>query len=198
MRGSGCAGDGAAGIGAGETDAGAVIAYLGLGTNLGDRRGNLAAGLRRLSGGAGLRLLRISRVYETEPWGVTGQPRFLNCAAEFAVTLEPEALLACCQAAERAAGRRPGPRWGPRVLDVDLLLYGGRAVALPHLEIPHPRLHLRAFALAPLAELAPGLRHPIPGCWGGRSVGELARDVAGRDGVVPADPPKLAVGGGDC
>ena len=129
---------------------------------------------------------------------MTGQPRFLNCAAEFAVTLEPAALLARCQAAERAAGRRPGPRWGPRLLDVDLLLYGARAVALPHLEIPHPRLHLRAFALAPLAELAPGLRHPIPGCWGGRSVGELARDVAGRDGVVPADPPKLAVGGADC
>ena len=191
--GDGCAGDGAARVGAGE-----VIAYLGLGTNLGDRRGNLESGLRLLSGESGLRLLRISRVYETEPWGVTGQPRFLNCAAEFAVTLDPETLLARCQAAERAAGRRPGPRWGPRLLDVDLLLYGARAVALPHLEIPHPRLHLRAFALAPLAELAPGARHPIPGCWGGRSVGELARDVDGRDGVVPADPPKLAVGGGDC
>lgn len=187
------AGDGAARVGAGE-----VIAYLGLGTNLGDRRGNLESGLRLLSGESGLRLLRISRVYETEPWGVTGQPRFLNCAAEFAVTLEPAALLARCQAAERAAGRRPGPRWGPRVLDVDLLLYGARAVALPHLEIPHPRLHLRAFALAPLAELAPGARHPIPGCWGGRSIGELARDVEGRDGVVPTDPPKLAVRGADC
>ena len=193
VRGAGGAGDGAARVGAGE-----VIAYLGLGTNLGDRRGNLESGLRLLSGESGLRLLRISRVYETEPWGVTGQPRFLNCAAEFAVTLEPAALLARCQAAERAAGRQPGPRWGPRVLDVDLLLYGARAVALPHLEIPHPRLHLRAFALAPLAELAPGARHPIPGCWGGRSIGELARDVAGRDGVVPADPPKLAVGGADC
>lgn len=198
MRGADGAEYGAAGIGAGETDAGEVIAYLGLGTNLGDRRGNLESGLRRLSGEPGLRLLRISRVYETEPWGVTGQPRFLNCAAEFAVTLEPEALLARCQAAERAAGRRPGPRWGPRLLDVDLLLYGAQAVALPHLEIPHPRLHLRAFALAPLAELAPGARHPIPGSWGGRSIGELARDVDGRDGVAPADPPKLAVGGADC
>lgn len=173
-----------------------VIAYLGLGTNLGDRRGNLQFGLRWLAAGSGVRLRAVSQVYETEPWGVVGQPRFLNCVAEFGVSLGPEALLGRCQGAERAAGRRPGPRWGPRVLDVDLLLYGGRAVALPHLEVPHPRLHLRAFALAPLAELAPEVRHPVAGGWGGRSIGELAQAVSGREGVVLAEPPRLAVGGG--
>lgn len=185
------AGDSAIGVGGGE-----VVAYLGLGTNLGDRRGNLQAGLRWLASGTGLRLLAVSQVYETEPWGVADQPRFLNCVAEFAVSLGPEDLLGRCQGAERAAGRRPGLRWGPRVLDVDLLLYGGRAVSLPHLEVPHPRLHLRAFALVPLAELAAGVRHPLPGGWGGRSIGELAESVSGRDGVVLAEPARLGDGGG--
>ena len=158
-----------------------IIAYLGLGTNLGDRWANLRGALRLLATAPGVRLLRVSQVYETEPWGVAAQPRFLNCAAEAAVTLEPEPLLLRCQAVEQEIGRQPGPRWGPRLIDVDILLYGSRIVNLPHLEIPHPRLHLRAFALIPLAELAPSAVHPALG----RSIAQLAQDAGGQDGVTP-------------
>ena len=175
----------------------AAIAYLGLGTNLGDRRANLRNALQLLSAAPGIRLQRTSQIYETEPWGVTDQPPFLNCAAEIAVTLDPETLLSQCQTVERQVGRVPGPRWGPRLIDVDLLLYGARAVTLPHLEIPHPRLHLRAFALIPLAELAPDSRHPAPEVWGGRSVGQLAQLADGQEGVVAVGRPDLAVGGGE-
>ena len=157
-------------------------AYLGLGTNLGDREANLRNALRLLSDAEGLRLLRCSRVYETEPWGVTEQPKFLNCVAEVGVTLEPEGLLTVCQAVEHEVGRQPGPRWGPRLIDVDILLYGSRRVELPHLEIPHPRLHLRAFALIPLAELDATAVHSGLG----RSIGELAGSVEGREGVSNA------------
>ena len=179
------------------TNDNAVTAYLGLGTNLGDRRANLRDALRLLSAAPGIRLHRTSQIYETEPWGVTAQPPFLNCAAEIAVTLDPEALLSQCQAVERQVGRVPGPRWGPRLIDVDVLLYGAQAVALPQLEIPHPRLHRRAFALIPLAELAPDLRHPVPALWGGRTVGQLAQLADGREGVVAVGNLNLAVGGGE-
>ena len=171
-----------------------VTAYLGLGTNLGGRRANLRDALRLLASEVGLRLLRCSRVYETEPWGVTEQPRFLNCVAEVAATLEPEALLTRCQAVEQELGRVPGPRWGPRLIDVDILLYGAQVVELPHLEIPHPRLHLRAFALVPLAELAPSAVHPVLG----QNIGELALAAEGRDGVTPAVDIQLALEGSEC
>ena len=171
-----------------------VTAYLGLGTNLGDRRANLRDALRLLAAEAGLRLLRCSQVYETEPWGVTEQPRFLNCVAEVASTLEPEPLLARCKEVEERLGRVPGTRWGPRLIDVDILLYGAQVVELPHLEIPHPRLHLRAFALVPLAELAPSAVHPVLG----QNIGELALAAEGRDGVTPAGDIQLALEDSEC
>ena len=165
-----------------------VTAYLGLGTNLSDRWSNLREALRLLAAGSGLRLARCSQVYETEPWGVTEQPRFLNCVAEVSSTLAPEPLLAQCKEVEERLGRVPGPRWGPRLIDVDILLYGTQVVELPDLEIPHPRLHLRAFALVPLAELAPSAVHPVLG----RNIGELAQAVEGRDSVTPAGDIQLA------
>ena len=171
-----------------------AIAHLGLGTNLDDRWRNLREALRLLSSGPGLRLLRCSQVYETEPWGVSEQPRFLNCVAEVASTLDPEALLVRCKEVEERLGRAPGPRWGPRLIDVDILLYGAQAVELPHLEIPHPRLHLRAFALIPLAELAPSAVHPVLG----RNIGELAQAAEGRDGVKPLGIIGLALDCPDC
>ena len=171
-----------------------VTAYLSLGTNLGDRWANLREALRLLVEGPGLRLLRCSQVYETEPWGVTEQPHFLNCAAEVAVTLDPEALLTRSKEVEERLGRLPGPRWGPRLIDVDILLYGAQVVELPRLEIPHPRLHLRAFALIPLAELAAAAVHPALG----RSIGELAQAVEGRDGVSVLGTIQLSLSGPDC
>ena len=171
-----------------------TTAYLGLGTNLGDRRANLRGALRLLASEPGLRLLRCSQVYETEPWGVTEQPRFLNCVAEVAAALDPEALLTRCQAVEQEVGRVPGPRWGPRLIDVDILLYGEQAVELPHLEIPHPRLHLRAFALIPLAELASSAVHPVLG----RNISELVQAAEGIDGVTPLGMIGLSLDGPDC
>ena len=168
--------------------------YLGLGTNLGDRLENLRNALRMLQDGNGLRLLRCSQVYETQPWGGIEQPSFLNCVAEGATTLEPEALLTLCKGVEERVGRVPGLRWGPRLIDVDILLYGREVVDLPHLEIPHPRLHLRAFALVPLAELCPEGVHPVLK----RSIAELCSDVAGRDGVVRCDDSGLALGNCEC
>ena len=157
-----------------------AIAYLGLGTNLGDRMDNLHRAIELLSAALGLRVLRCSQAYETEPWGVTEQPRFLNCCMEVAVALTPEALLGVCKDVEEDLGRQPGPRWGPRLIDVDILLYGSRTVDLPDLEIPHPRLHLRAFALVPLAELNGAAVHSGLG----RTVGDLAAGVEGVDGVT--------------
>ena len=171
-----------------------VPAYLGLGTNLSDRWDNLRRALALLSTGSGVRMLRCSRVYETEPWGVAEQPSFLNCAAEVATTLSPEDLLGRCKEVEDRLGRQPGPRWGPRLMDVDILLYGSQTVDLPHLEIPHPRLHLRAFALTPLAELVPDAVHPLLN----RNIGELARSADGLDGVKPLGTVGLALGCSDC
>ena len=158
-----------------------TVAYLGLGTNLEDREANLGKALDLLSAEPGLGLLRCSRIYETEPWGVADQPRFLNSVAEMATTLDPERLLDVCKDVEARIGRRPGIRWGPRLIDVDILLYGNLVVQLPQLEIPHPRLHLRAFALVPLAELAATTIHPVLG----KTIEELASAVEGSEGVIP-------------
>ena len=166
-----------------------VTAYLGLGANLGDRQDNLQAALRLLSVAQGVEIVRCSQVYETEPWGVADQPKFLNCVADAAVTLEPEALLVLCKEVESEVGRTAGPRWGPRYIDVDILLYGSQNIDLPDLEIPHPRLHMRAFALAPLAELDPEAWHPILE----RTVGDLAATVEGREGVKPMGEIELAL-----
>ena len=167
----------------------AVTAHLGLGTNLGDRESNLRNAIRSLSSAPELQVTRCSSVYSTEPWGVKEQPSFLNCVAEVETSLDPEALLAVCQGVERELGRVPGPRWGPRLIDVDILLFADRVVALPHLEIPHPRLHLRAFALVPLAELKAEANHPVLE----RTIGELASDAEGLEGVTLIGDIELAL-----
>ena len=162
--------------------AGPVITYLGLGGNLGDREAALREALRLLDAAPGLRQVACSSLYETEPWGVTDQPRFLNLAAGFETTLPPPALLAACQSVESTVGRAATYRWGPRLIDVDILLYGSEIVSLatPDLQIPHPRLTQRAFALVPLAELAPELGVPPDGM----SVHRLLDQVDGKDGVL--------------
>ena len=134
--------------------------YLGLGSNVGDRERNLAAALAQLAGPA-LRILRVSSTYETEPVDYTGQRWFLNLVVEAETDLFPMQLLARIVKIERALGRvRTVPK-GPRTLDIDILLYGRAVIRSATLEIPHPRMAERRFVLAPLAELAPGLRHPL-------------------------------------
>lgn len=165
-----------------------VTAYLGLGSNLGDRRAALTQALALLDAAPGLRRRACSAIYETEPWGVAEQPPFLNLAAAFATTLPPAALLAAAQQVETQVGRRPTYRWGPRRIDIDILLYANRVIAIPDpdLQIPHPRLSQRAFVLVPLAEIAPQLAVPPDG----QSILRLLQAVDGAAGVTRwADPP---------
>jgi dihydroneopterin aldolase/2-amino-4-hydroxy-6-hydroxymethyldihydropteridine diphosphokinase len=129
--------------------------FLGLGSNLGDREENLRAALNRISGLQGTAVVRVSRFLETEPWGVEDQPPFLNAAAEIRTLLEPEALLSGLKEIERQGGRLPTYPWGPRVIDVDLLLYGKRTRRGDRLTLPHPHILDRPFVLEPLEEIAP-------------------------------------------
>jgi 2-amino-4-hydroxy-6-hydroxymethyldihydropteridine diphosphokinase len=133
-----------------------TVAYLGLGSNLGNRERNLAEA-RRLLGERGARLLRTSSVRETEPVGVTDQPRFLNQVVEVEWAGSPRELLDTAKSVEVTVGRRPTYRWGPREIDVDILLFGDRTVREPDLVIPQPELGRRPFVLEPLAELRPDL-----------------------------------------
>jgi 2-amino-4-hydroxy-6-hydroxymethyldihydropteridine diphosphokinase len=135
-----------------------TTAYVGLGANLGDRE----AAIRGAAGRLGAR--RLSAIRETEPWGNAAQPRFLNAVAEVETSLPARALLELLLGVERAFGRvRNGDRWGPRLLDLDLLVYGSERIEEPGLRVPHPHLHERLFVLEPLAELAPGLEVPGKG-----------------------------------
>ena len=133
-----------------------TIAYLGLGSNLGDRERNLGEA-RRLLEEAGASVLRASAVHETEPFGVIDQPRFLNQVVEVEWGRGPRELLRAVKAVETAVGRKPTYRWGPREIDVDILLFGSDTVDEPDLVIPHPGLYERDFLLRPLAELRPDL-----------------------------------------
>jgi 2-amino-4-hydroxy-6-hydroxymethyldihydropteridine diphosphokinase len=135
-------------------------AYLGLGSNVGDREANLRAAIERLPA-PDLRVLRVSPVYETEPVDFTRQRWFLNLVVEAETSLFPMQLLARVARIERALGRVRAVPKGPRTIDIDILLYGKAVIQSDALEIPHPRMAERRFVLAPLADLAPDLRHPI-------------------------------------
>ncbi|KAA9339129.1 2-amino-4-hydroxy-6-hydroxymethyldihydropteridine diphosphokinase [Hymenobacter busanensis] len=134
-------------------------AYLLLGSNLGDRVATLHRALVALAEQAG-KIVAVSSVYETAAWGFEAQPAFLNQAVQFSTALSPEALLGACQQVEQEAGREREELWGPRTLDVDILLYDEVVLDQPRLVLPHPRLPNRRFALVPLADLAPNVMHP--------------------------------------
>ena len=136
-------------------------AYVALGANLGDRKATLRAAVRLLAEVGGVEVVAVSTLRETDPVGVVDQPRFLNGAVAVETELEPRELLDVLLDVERRLGRvRDGRRWGPRVVDLDLLIYGDLVVDEPGLRIPHPRLHERRFVLEPLADLDPTLEIP--------------------------------------
>ena len=136
-----------------------VVVHLALGSNLGDRAANLTHARALLS--EFVSDIRCSSIYETPPWGVTDQPPFLNQVVTGTTSLAPLSLLNRLKAIERDMGRKKTARYGPRIIDLDILLYGERVINYRRLQVPHPRMHERAFVLVPLAELSPRL--VIPG-----------------------------------
>lgn len=134
--------------------------YIGLGSNLGDSDGNIDRGLDWLAGHPSIELLRNTRAIRTPPWGLIEQPEFSNAVAEVCTQLPPLELLAELKRGEVRLGRTPGIRWGPRVIDLDILLYGEQCLRTKILEIPHPRLTQRSFVVAQLLELEPALCLP--------------------------------------
>lgn len=163
-----------------------ALAYVGLGSNLGDRLGSLRAAVARLDGEPGVRVTRGSRIYETAPVGNVDQGWFLNAVAEVQTNLEPRALLERLLYIERSLGRVRGARGGPRTIDFDLLLHGDARLDDPASTVPHPRLEERAFVVAPLAELAPERRLP-----GGLTAAERARELRGGPQEVGPYPAGL-------
>jgi 2-amino-4-hydroxy-6-hydroxymethyldihydropteridine diphosphokinase len=165
---------------------------LGLGSNIGDKPGNIKTALERLETEHICRITAVSSLYRTAPWGPVAQESFANACALAVTELTPEALLAAVKRLESEMGRKTSMRWGPRLIDIDILFYGDRPLATPDLVLPHKELFNRAFVLVPLAEIAPGLRIA------GRSVADAAAEL-GR-GDVEAWPglswPGLAWPGG--
>jgi 2-amino-4-hydroxy-6-hydroxymethyldihydropteridine diphosphokinase len=160
-------------------------AYVGVGSNLGDRWGHLALAARGLRDADAVTFLRASRVYDAAPMGPS-QPRYLNAVLELETNLPPERLLAALHAVEESAFRKRGLRWGPRTLDLDLLLYDATVLRTPSLTVPHPGLLSRRWVLAPLAELCP--ERVVPGT--GATVAELLKRAPPYDmscaGLYPA------------
>jgi 2-amino-4-hydroxy-6-hydroxymethyldihydropteridine diphosphokinase len=165
--------------------AAASDAWVALGGNQGDTRAIFRTAVSRLAAAPGITLQAVSSLYQTPPWGDAAQPPFLNAVLRLNSDREPLSLLRELQALEEALGRRrdPGRRWGPRTLDLDLLLQGQSMVDLPELTVPHPRLHERAFVLIPLNELEPGLVIPGTG-----SVAELLEGLD-RTGIEAVSGP---------
>lgn len=154
-----------------------VEVYLALGANLGDRMGNIASAVERLSGKVTVR--KLSSVYETEPFYYKEQPMFLNAVLSGMTKFDPFELLSFLKGIESDMGRQASFRNAPRTIDIDILFYGDRIIETPELIIPHPRIAERAFVLVPLAEIAPGLVHPLSHT----KVSDMLAEVEDKAGV---------------
>jgi 2-amino-4-hydroxy-6-hydroxymethyldihydropteridine diphosphokinase len=146
------------------------IAFLSLGSNVGDREKNLRAAIAALPE-LGVKTKQVSSIYETEPVDVLEQPWFLNCVVKGETTVPPTELLKKLRELEKRMGSTKPAARGPRLIDLDILVYGDQTIDSPELQVPHPRMHLRRFVLAPLAEIAPDLKHPS---WSGTATQLLA------------------------
>lgn len=155
-----------------------VTAAVAIGSNLGDRAGLVGAAVEALRGAAQSSVLAVASVIETAPVGKVDQPAFLNTALLLRTTLEPLQLLDVCQSIERSLGRDRSAqeRWGPRTIDLDILLYGDQVLHLPGLHVPHERMLERGFVLSPLAQIAPELRIPGTRCTVCEALAALGRD----------------------
>jgi 2-amino-4-hydroxy-6-hydroxymethyldihydropteridine diphosphokinase len=154
-----------------------ITAYLSLGSNLGNRQENLDRALKLLS--ERMQVIKVSSIYDTEPVGNTGQPRFLNLVCEVHTRLAPEGLLTMLKGLEQKMGR-VGRTGEPRIIDVDILLYGDKVVKTKDLEIPHPRMLERQFVLVPLDEIAPEAVHPVAG----KKIKELNKAIKEKQGMM--------------
>lgn len=154
--------------------------FISIGSNLGDRAANCKDAVRRLASDNRVRVVRESALYETEPWGVVDQGPFINSAIEIETGITPRSLFELLKSIEAAMGRTRGERWGPRVIDLDILLCDGLKIDEEGLKVPHPSIAERAFVLVPLNEIAPGLVHPVLG----RTVSELLRELPDKSGVT--------------
>ena len=137
--------------------------YAGLGSNLGNKRENIIKAIDRLNACEGICVKEKSGFYNTAPVGGPLQPDYVNCVIGMETEIEPQVLLEEFKKIEIGLGRKPGVRWGPRVVDLDILLYGNRIVDEHNLKIPHERMHERAFVLEPLCEISPDIKHPVSG-----------------------------------
>jgi 2-amino-4-hydroxy-6-hydroxymethyldihydropteridine diphosphokinase len=150
--------------------------YIGIGSNLGNRVENCEHAIGLLNE-YGIKATKSSSKIETEPWGVTDQPRFINMAVKAETDHEPRDLLHALKNIENEMGRSTGIRWGPRVIDLDILLYNSQIIKIPDLEIPHPGMQDRDFVLKPLAEIAPDIQHPVFR----KSIRELLHELLKRE-----------------
>lgn len=136
------------------------IVYIGIGSNLGDRKANCMRAIELLAG-KGIVVRKESSLYETDPWGDKNQPKFLNMAIEIETELKPRDLLGILAGIEKKLGRKKSLKWGPRIIDLDILLYNSLTIDQDDLKIPHPFMHERDFVLKPLYEIAPDVKHPV-------------------------------------
>lgn len=147
-----------------------MIAYIAIGSNLGDRVDNVKKAVLRAADEVNATLVFMSSFYETEPWGIKEQPAFVNAVMGVETVLSPSKLLAHLKSVETGMGREKAERWGPRIIDLDIIFYGGLVMDEGGLTIPHPAAHERAFVMVPLAEIAPEFVHPV--------IGKSAADIA--------------------
>ena len=164
-----------------------VKAYIGLGSNLGERAENIRKAEAMLDGADGISVVRISGIIETKPLGGLEQPDYLNCVAEIETSLAARELLGILQGIENDLGRKRDGKWSSRTIDMDILLYGSEVIDTPELKVPHERMHLRSFVLDGMCELAGELKHPVLG----ETMRTLAGRLGGRDFAIDADRPAI-------